>query len=156
MISTFKVAIILGIKDKQKFIKFGTVGFIGYLLAIFMIRVFRNAGLPEFFSWLYSTEIAIINNFVLNNIWTFREAKIGGLKKTIIKFFQFNLTSAGAVAIQSIFGPIGVKIVGVNFDWLVLAVVVVFLVLPYNYIMYNVFIWKTWKVPFLNKLLKRV
>ncbi|OGM16103.1 hypothetical protein A2V55_02335, partial [Candidatus Woesebacteria bacterium RBG_19FT_COMBO_37_29] len=37
MVSTFKVAIILGIKDKQRFIKFGVVGFIGYLVnAIFL------------------------------------------------------------------------------------------------------------------------
>jgi len=156
MISTFKVAIILGIKDKQKFIKFGTVGFLGYLVAILFIRIFRGLGLPEVFSWLFSTELAIINNYILNNIWTFKEAKIGGFKKTIVKFFQFNLTSAGAVAIQSIFGPIGVKLVGVNLDWLVLAVVVVFLVLPYNYVMYNAFIWKTWKVPFLSKLQSKV
>ena len=156
MISTFKVAIILGIKDKQKFIKFGTVGFLGYLVAILFIRIFRGLGLPEVFSWLFSTELAIINNYILNNIWTFKEARIGGLKKTIVKFFQFNLTSAGAVAIQSIFGPIGVKLVGVNLDWLVLAVVVVFLVLPYNYVMYNAFIWKTWKIPFLSKLQNRV
>ena len=156
MISTFKVAIILGIKDKQKFIKFGTVGFLGYLVAILFIRIFRGLGLPEVFSWLFSTELAIINNYILNNIWTFKEAKIGGFKKTIVKFFQFNLTSAGAVAIQSIFGPIGVKLVGINLDWLVLAVVVVFLVLPYNYVMYNAFIWKTWKIPFLSKLQSRV
>src|SRR4030065_1618563 len=32
MVATFKVAIILGIKDKSKFIKFGTVGFLGYVV----------------------------------------------------------------------------------------------------------------------------
>lgn len=155
MLSTFKVAIILGIKDKQKFIKFGTVGFIGYLLSIVFIRVFRGVGLAEVFSWLFSTELAIINNYTLNNIWTFKEARIAGVKKTIVKFLQFNLTSAGAIVIQSIFGPLGVKLVGVRWDWLVLAVVVVFMVLPYNYIMYNTFIWKTWKIPFLAKLQKK-
>jgi len=156
MISTFKVAIILGIKDKQKFIKFGTVGFIGFLVNFFFLRVFRGMGLPEVLAWLFSTELAIINNYVLNNIWTFREAKIGGLKKTFVKFFQFNVTSAGALAIQAIFGPLGVKLIGVENDWLVLAVVVLLLVLPYNYFMYNVVIWKTWKIPFLSKLQNRV
>ena len=156
MISTFKVAIILGIKDKQKFIKFGTVGFIGFLVNFFFLRVFRGMGLPEVLAWLFSTELAIINNYVLNNIWTFREAKIGGLKKTFVKFFQFNVTSAGALAIQAIFGPLGVKLIGVEYDWLVLAVVVLLLVLPYNYFMYNVVIWKTWKIPFLSKLQNRV
>ena len=156
MISTFKVAIILGIKDKQKFIKFGTVGFIGFLVNFFFLRVFRGMGLPEVLAWLFSTELAIINNYTLNNIWTFKEAKIGGLKNTIVKFFQFNVTSAGALAIQSIFGPLGVRLVGTKYDFLVLAVVIVIMVLPYNYIMYNVFIWKTWKVPFLSKLQSKV
>jgi dolichol-phosphate mannosyltransferase len=156
MISTFKVAIILGIKDKQKFIKFGTVGFLGFLVNFFFLRVFRNMGLPEVLVWLFSTELAIINNYTLNNIWTFKEAKIGGLKNTIVKFFQFNVTSAGALAIQSIFGPLGVKLVGEKYDFLVLAVVIVLLVLPYNYVMYNVVIWKTWKIPFLSKLQSRV
>jgi dolichol-phosphate mannosyltransferase len=151
MISTFKVAIILGIKDKQKFIKFGTVGFLGFMVNFIFIRLFRGMGLTETLSWLFATELAIINNYVLNNIWTFKEAKIAGIKNTVFKFLQFNLTSAGALAIQSFFGPLGVKLIGVRFDWLVLAVVVLFLVLPYNYIMYNLVIWRTWKLPFLTK-----
>ena len=150
MIATFKVAIILGIKDKIRFIKFGTVGFLGFMVNFIFIRVFRGLGLSEMLVWLFATELAIINNYVLNNIWTFKESKIAGLGKTVFKFFQFNLTSAGALAIQSIFGPLGVKIVGERFDWLVLAVVVVLMVLPYNYLMYNLVIWKTWKLPFLS------
>src|SRR3990167_5032369 len=151
MIATFKVAIILGIKDKIRFIKFGTVGFLGFMVNFIGIRVFRGMGLAETLAWLFATELAIINNYTLNNIWTFKEVKIGGLGKTIFKFLQFNVTSAGALAIQSIFGPLGVRLVGVRFDWLVLAVVVVLMVLPYNYLMYNLVIWKTWKLPWAKK-----
>src|SRR3989344_3941707 len=151
MVATFKVATILGIKDKAKFIKFGTVGFLGFMVNFIGIRVFRGMGLAETLAWLFATELAIINNYTLNNIWTFKEAKIGGLGKTIFKFLQFNVTSAGALAIQSIFGPLGVRLVGVRFDWLVLAVVVVLMVLPYNYLMYNLVIWKTWKLPWAKK-----
>jgi dolichol-phosphate mannosyltransferase len=156
MISTFRVAIILGIKDKQKFIKFGTVGFTGFVVNFIFLRLFRGMGLPEVLAWLFSTELAIINNYTFNNIWTFKEAKIAGLKRTIVKFLQFNLTSAGALAIQSIFGPIGVRLIGERYDYIVLMFVVVFMVLPYNYIMYNVVIWKTWKIPGLSWLQKRV
>ncbi len=145
MVATFKVAIILGIKNKQKLIKFGTVGFLGFLVNFIFLRVFRGMGFLEVLAWAFSTELAIINNYTLNNLWTFKEVKIGGIKKTVVKFFQFNLTSAGALIIQSIFGPLGVRIVGVQYDWLVLAFVVAFLVLPYNYFMYNAVIWKTWK-----------
>ncbi|MBI2066222.1 glycosyltransferase family 2 protein [Candidatus Woesebacteria bacterium] len=155
MVSTFKVAIILGIKDKQRFIKFGTVGFLGFVVNFVFLRVFRGLGLTETLSWLFSTELAIINNYTLNNIWTFKEARIAGIGKTIAKFLQFNLTSAGALAIQSIFGPLGVGLVGTKYDYLVLAFVVVFMVLPYNYLMYNLVIWRTWKLPLLDKLLAK-
>ena len=143
-ISTFKVAIILGIKDKIRFIKFGIVGFTGFLVNFGFLRLFRSLGLAETLSWLFSTEMAIINNYVFKNLWTFSEKKIGGIKNTLVKFMQFNLTSAGALAIQSFFGPLGVKLLGIKYDAAVLAFVVVFLVLPYNYIMYNLVIWRTW------------
>lgn len=147
LMESLKVIFLFQIHNPKilRFLKFGTVGFLGFVVNFVFLRVFRGAGLPEVLAWLFSTEIAIINNYVLNNIWTFKEAKIAGFAKTAIKFFQFNLTSAGALIIQAIFGPLGVKLVGTKFDWLVLAFVVTFMVLPYNYIMYNLVIWKTWK-----------
>jgi dolichol-phosphate mannosyltransferase len=154
MIATFKVAIILGIKDKQRLIKFGTVGFVGFMINFILLRVLRGAGLPEIFAWALSTEAAILSNFTLNNLWTFSEKKIGGITKLFQKFLQFNLSSVGAIIIQSIAGPLGVRIVGTQWDFLVLAVVVAFLVLPYNYFMYNIFIWKTKKIPGLSRLQK--
>jgi len=146
MVSTFKVAIILGIRDKQRFIKFGTVGFAGFLVNFIFLRVFRGIGFSEVLVWLFATELAIVNNYVFNNIWTFKAEKIAGFKKTVIKFLQFNFTSFGALAIQSIFGPLGVKLIGVKYDWLVLVFVICFMVLPYNYFMYNKVIWKTKKL----------
>jgi len=136
----------------SRFFKFGIVGFTGFLVNFGFLRLFRSLGLTETLSWLFSTELAIINNYAFNNLWTFSEKKISGLKNTLLKFMQFNLTSAGALAIQSVFGPLGVKLVGVKYDALVLAFVVIFLVLPFNYAMYNLFIWKTWRLPWQKKL----
>jgi len=147
MIATFKVAIILGIKDKQKFIKFGTVGFIGYLVNAFGLFFFSRYSLPEWAIWAAATEVAIISNFTLNNIWTFKQEKIEGVKKLFLKFLQFNLTSGGALLIQTFFGTLGVKIFGDQYRQLLLPFIIVLLVLPYNYFMYNAVIWKTWKMP---------
>lgn len=146
MISTFRVAIILGIKDKQKFIRFGIVGFLGFVVNFLALRLFRKMGWHETLVWFFATELAIINNFVLNNVWTFSEKKIAGAKNIVLKFMQFNLTSAGALLIQSVLGPIGTKLLGVKYDIFVLAAIILFIVLPYNYIMYNLVIWKTWKL----------
>jgi len=149
MAETLKVIFLVQFHNPKmrRFFKFGTVGFLGFIVNFIALRFFRGLGLAEVLVWLFSTELAIINNFTLNNIWTFKESKISGLKNTILKFLQFNLTSAGALAIQSIFGPLGVKLVGVKYDWLVLAVVVVLMVLPYNYLMYTLVIWRGKKAP---------
>lgn len=146
MVSTFKVAIILGILDKKRLIKFGVVGATGFVINFIALRFFRGFGLPEVLAWALSTELAIISNFTFNNIWTFRNEQISGIGQVVKKFLQFNLTSAGAIVIQSIAGPIGVGIVGAKWDFLVLAFVVAFMVLPYNYFMYNKVIWKTKKL----------
>lgn len=147
MIATFKVAIILGIKDKQRFIKFGTVGFAGYLVNASTLWLFTKWRFPGPLAWAFSTELAIINNFVFNNIWTFKKERITGLKKISYKFIQFNATSTGALVIQTVFGSLSDLIFGIQYRQLALPFIIVFLVLPYNYFMYNIVIWKTWKLP---------
>lgn len=143
MIATFKVAIILGIRDKARFIKFGTVGFLGYLVNAISLQFFSKLGWPEPAIWAASTELAIINNFILNNVWTFKAEKIKGIKMLVVKFLQFNLTSAGALIIQTVAGTIGVYFFGPGSRQILLPFIILFLVLPYNYFMYNVVIWKT-------------
>lgn len=131
----------------QKFVKFGTVGFIGYLVNAFGLFIFARLRFPEWAIWATATELAIINNYVFNNIWTFKRQKITGLKKWLYKFFQFNFTSAGALIIQTVAGTLGVYIFGAQYRQLLLPIIIVFLVLPYNYFMYNIVIWKSWKLP---------
>src|SRR3989344_3268627 len=100
MIATFKIAIILGIKDKAKFIKFGTVGFAGHLVNAIGLWLFTKWQWPGPLVWGASTELAIINNII--------------------------------------FSP--------QYRQLALPIIIVFLVLPYNYFMYNVVIWKSWNL----------
>ena len=107
--------------------------------------------MPEWAIWAFSTELAIISNFILNNIWTFRTEKITGIGKIAGKFVQFNGTSLGALVIQAVFGTIGVYFFGTGSRQLLLPFIIVFLVLPYNYFMYNAVIWKTWKLPWKAK-----
>jgi dolichol-phosphate mannosyltransferase len=134
----------------RKFLKFGTVGFAGYLVNASTLWLFTKWNFSSVAAWGLSTELAIINNFVFNNIWTFKAEKITGLTKWIYKFIQFNLTSGGALLIQVIFGSISDAVFGVQYRQLALPFIIVFLVLPYNYFMYNVVIWKSWD---LGKLL---
>lgn len=150
-IATFKVAIILGIKDKQRFIKFGTVGFIGYLVNAILLKVLTNLSAPGYVAWSVPVELSIISNFILNNVWTFGKEKITGVANVAKKFLAFNSTSLGALAIQTAAGIIGDRILGVGYRQILLPFIIVFLVLPYNYFIYNAVIWRTWEFPFLGK-----
>lgn len=147
MINTFYFVTKTRMKDflHSRFFKFGTVGFIGYIINASFLQIFSKAGFYEWLSWLLSTELAIISNFTLNNIWTFKTERIAGLGKLVYKFFQFNLTSAGALIIQTVLGSLGVKLLGSQYRQILLPSIIVLIVLPYNYLMYNLVIWKTWK-----------
>jgi len=151
MIASYKLVVQIRLDESKRLIRFGIVGGTGFVINYAFIRVFRYLSVPEIFSWLFATELAIVNNFVFNNIWTFSEKKINGIKDTFLKFIQFNATSAGALVIQSVLGPLGVRMFGEKYTILVLGFVVGFVVLPYNYLMYNLVIWKTWKLPFGKK-----
>lgn len=153
MVATFKVATILGIKDKQRFIKFGVVGFTGFLVNYLGLELFKRLGLSTYFATLVATEAAIISNFILNNIWTFKDKIIKSLKDLVIQFFKFNLSSLFAVIVQPLIVTGAVKLLGdtsqVRFVSLIFALL--FVIVPYNYIVYNLFIWKTWKLPWKKK-----
>lgn len=167
MISTFKVAIILGIKDKVRFIKFGTVGFIGYIVNAITLELFSKSAIAASFATFFistrgtfinlfsepaawaamlATEMAIISNFTLNNVWTFSEVKITKPLHLIYKFLQFNLSSVGALIIQFLVIGGAVSIFGDTRQVRQIGLLAGMpLVLTFNYAIYNLFIWRTWK-----------
>lgn len=102
-------------------VKFGLVGFIGTMVDFIFYKSFINLlGFPPATSKGFSTEIAIVNNFLLNNYWTFR------YRKTKNSFWHklglFNLVSLGGLAISVlivkfldlVYGEGSVNIWGVN------------------------------------------
>lgn len=137
-----KLSILIRIDRNQQFFKFAVVGFIGYLVNAFFIWLLPKFNPPEWLVWLGATEMAIISNFTWNNLWTFAKKQITGAANILKKFFQFNLTSAGALVIQTVFGTLGVYLFGKEYRQLLLPVIIVFLVLPYNYFMYTHVIWR--------------
>jgi len=126
----------------QKIMKFGTVGFAGYLVNALTLLLFTRLNFPSWGAWGLSTELAIINNFIFNNIWTFRDQQIKGVRGLVSKFLQFNLTSTGGLLIQVGVGMVTDYLIGSQYRQIVLPLTVVFLVLPYNYLMYTLVIWR--------------
>lgn len=82
----------------KTFVKFGMVGVVGTIVDFLFYKIFINTlSIPPATAKGFSAEIAIINNFILNNFWTFRYRKT----KTNIwqKFGIFNVVSLGGLVI---------------------------------------------------------
>jgi len=138
-----KLCLLMRLERSAQFFKFCVVGFVGYLVNASTLYLFANVlKFSEPVSWGLSTELAIISNFTWNNLWTFAKKKFTKPKDIAKKFLQFNFTSAGALLIQTIAGSLGVKIFGPQYRQLLLPLIIVFLVLPYNYLMYTRVIWR--------------
>jgi len=162
-----KAVFSLRFKDKKsrRFVKFGTIGFLGYLVNSIFLEFLSNTILFEKIAGLFSslqdslflkvfanksawaagvaTEISIVHNFILNNIWTFRSKEHKARSNIIARFFKFNFTAIGAIIIQFLAVGFGTLMFGntllIRQASLIFAIV--FLNIPYNWMMYNRVIW---------------
>ena len=142
--------------NNSSFIKFVIVGFIGFAIdfsaAYLFINKFHIAKAP---ANMLSAEIAIIFNFILNNFWSFEHKKIdGGIFAYLTKFITFNFVSSGSIIIQGVGLALSLRFLGdksihlfgsLNIgSWIVYKILIIgFIILPYSYILYNKFIWKS-------------
>lgn len=85
-------------RSAKTLIKFALVGFTGTAVDFLFYKLFIwYLGLPPATSKGFSTEIAILNNFALNNAWTFRHRKT--TKNIYQRFVSFQLVSLFGLAI---------------------------------------------------------
>ncbi|MBU1085296.1 MAG: glycosyltransferase family 2 protein [Candidatus Beckwithbacteria bacterium] len=144
VIDSLRVVFTLRYKENEKLFKVAIVGGIGTFVQIIFFNIFRLfTGLS--IAQNIAIELAIISNFVLNNIWTFKGQafKFSQAKKLITGFLKFNLTSVGSIIIQNIIMLGGVAIFGSSF--LIensLVIVGVLIGLIWNYLMYTRVVWK--------------
>lgn len=124
-------------------------GLLSKVLVVGTIGFIINTLVLEFLVWLgwhpavgsaVGAELAIVSNFTLNNIWTFRERKIEGYRR-LGKFLQFNLTSVGAIIIQAGTVWLGTAISGLS-TYRLFYILGVGIGLIWNYTMYSKVIWK--------------
>ena len=79
------------------FIRFMTVGGSGLLVnSATLFVLYQQLGLPFVWASAVSVELAIANNFIWNDGWTFRRRT-----RSISRFVRFNLISLGGLIITS-------------------------------------------------------
>jgi len=136
--------IFLYIFTNSSFVKYVIVGMTGFVIDFGLSFIFiEELKALVWFSTIISAETAIISNFLLNNSWSFSHKKLeGGLLTYIPQFLKFNLVSAGSLIIQAGGIQLFVNIFGRELWYLYKTIIIIFIIIPYSYILYNKVIWK--------------
>lgn len=150
------VVVRLRLEEKKRFVKFLFVGGTGFIVQFITTYVsIQLFGLEQmqFVATLIGAETAILSNFVLNNLWTFKDTK--GVKEKgsfLRRLFKFNFTSILSIGLQALVTLVAVNVFGPRVDifghsvltsLVILFPTILFVVLPFNYFVYNKVIWKT-------------
>jgi dolichol-phosphate mannosyltransferase len=178
LFDSFRVVMLLRVRDSKRLIKFLVVGGTGFIVQVItqestihlgiaasITNILINNGLVKDFTAVshsigagFGAESAIISNFLFNNFWTFNDTR--NLKEKspfLIRAAKFNLASFGSILIQSLAVLIAEKVAGPQIilfshsfptRLIVLIPTIILFVIPLNYFIYNIVVWKT---QYLNK-----
>jgi dolichol-phosphate mannosyltransferase len=100
-----------------RFLRFGVVGFSGVFVDLGVFYLLRTVlGFALTRSAIFSSEIAIINNFLWNDLWTFGDisSKQQGKRKWFRRFLKFNLVCLAGLILNVSIVNFLFNIVGVN------------------------------------------
>ena len=70
----------------RRFIKFNLVGFTGVLVNEGLLVLLVSYGAYYIYASAIAIEVSIISNFVLNDLWTFRDRRHGHVATRLLKF----------------------------------------------------------------------
>ena len=135
--------LLLYVVGNSTFIKYLIIGVVGFLVQSLVSKMFIAFGLFPGLAVSVGAFLAIICNFLGNNLWTFSHRRIQGTIELFNKFIHFLITSFGAVVIQGVVVGVGVVLLGQNSWFNLMVFAIVFLVIPYNYFIYDRYIWKS-------------
>lgn len=86
-----------------RFLKFGVVGFSGVFVDLGVFWILSNGfGLAAVTATILSAEVAVLNNFIWNDRWTFGDRSIQqpGLRPMVRRFLKFNVLCLLGIVLQ--------------------------------------------------------
>ena len=86
-----------------RFLRFSAVGFSGLFVDIVVFYLLRELlNLPLYLSTVLSIEVAIINNFLWNDAWTFADLaqRQQGWRARLVRFCKFNAVCLAGALLQ--------------------------------------------------------
>lgn len=135
--------VILYVLNNSTVFKYLIVGVAGFSMQTIIAKLLILIGIFPGFAVGVGAFVAIVANFLGNNLWTFAHKRLTGFGTLMKKFIHFLTTSIGALLIQIVVVSGGVLVFGHDAWFMLMVFAIGFLVIPYNYFIYNRFIWKT-------------
>ncbi len=87
--------------DLKRLVKFGLVGGWGIVVNMLLLWFLTEAaGLYYLLSSMVAIEISLVNNYVLNDMWTWRDRGKAGKKEYFKRMGQYHLTAAAAALVN--------------------------------------------------------
>ena len=125
-----------------RFVKFCIVGFSGVIVDMAVFWMLCEWGRwPVAAAKCVSTETAILNNFLWNDLWTFADLADGAETSRLRRFFTFNAICGGGLLLSLLLLFIQISILGLN-RYLANGIAIV-LVTAWNFGMNRAFSWGT-------------
>ena len=100
-----------------RFLRFGLVGLSGVFVDFAVFYLLRTQlGLPIARSTILSAEVAVVNNFLWNDLWTFGDIarQQPGKRQRLRRFFKFNLVCLAGIILQALLVSLLHDAFGVN------------------------------------------
>lgn len=153
MFDSLYVVLRLRFDDLKRFIKFLFVGGTGFIFQFIVTAFSISVGMEQHIAAMIAGEVAILSNFILNNLWTFKDTgKVKEHGNFFLRLLKFNAASLASIGIQGLSVYLAVLFFGdtmtifsykIPTSLVILFPTIIIIVIPLNYVIYNKVIWKT-------------
>lgn len=93
-----KIAPFAQVRQAQRLLKFGLVGTWGFVVNMFLLWFLtEKAGVYYLLSSIVAIEISLLNNYVLNDLWTWHDRGKEGRKEYLKRMLQYHVTASAAM-----------------------------------------------------------
>ena len=125
----------------NRMMKFALIGLSGVFVNLGVLWVLtEKADMYYLLSAIFSIEASIISNFLLNDIWTFRDRKKKGGKKWLSRLIKFNIISSPSFPMQMVVMGILKELFGVYY--MLAALMGIIVVFIWNFVANSLWTWK--------------
>ena len=84
--------------DTKRLLRFGLVGGWGFAVNMFFLWFLTEVGgVYYLFSSIVAIELSLLNNYVLNDLWTWRDRGKPGKREYVKRMLQYHVAASAAI-----------------------------------------------------------